>query len=75
MHVYVCGGTGYSSEMDSLREGLQQNNAEVKRLTERLQLESGVTKLTVAPHKSYYRVFETTKSQSTKAEKFPELIK
>ena len=66
---------GYSDEVDHLRERMKENDIKMTRLVESLRELHGLTRLTVAPHKSYVRVLEVTKSHASKAEKCKDLFK
>ena len=61
--------------MDSLREARRSNEKRTEHLGQSLQDVSGVSKLSVVPHKTYYRVFEVSKAQSKKAEQYKELVR
>ena len=44
-------------------------------LVQRLQAASGVSRISVVPHKTYYRVLEVSKTQTKKAEQCEELVR
>ena len=67
--------TGYSDEVDHLRERMKENDIKMTQLVESLRELYSLPRLTVAPHKSYVRVLEVTKSQANKAEKCKDLFK
>ena len=44
-------------------------------LVQRLQAASGVSRISVVPHKTYYRVLEVSKAQTKKTEQCEELVR
>lgn len=61
--------------MDSLREKIQKNHEKTQRLVDELRSDLSIRLMAIVPHKSFYRVLEVSKAQTTKAEKSPDLIK
>ena len=54
---------------------MKENDVKMTELVDGLRELYGLTRLTVAPHKSYVRVLEVSKAQASKAEAFKELFK
>jgi hypothetical protein len=54
---------------------MQEVNRQMDKLVADLQEALSVPRITVAPHKSFFRVLEVTKTHSAKVEKHPDLIK
>ena len=65
MHFNVL---GYSEEVDKLRERMKENEAKLLHLIDDLKETYDLNRLVVAPHKSYVRVLELSKTQAKKAE-------
>jgi DNA mismatch repair protein MutS len=61
--------TGYSLQMDSIREELLNNTNTVHMMADSIIKNYGINKLNVSSHKQYGRVFETTRVQSKKLDK------
>ena len=59
---------GYSDEVDKLRERMKENDAKLLHLVDDLKESYDLNRLVVAPHKSYVRVLELSKTQAKKAE-------
>ncbi|CAI8008128.1 DNA mismatch repair protein MutS [Geodia barretti] len=67
--------SGYSEEVDRLREKMGENENAVQRLASSLQEQTGVTKLSVVAYRMYGRVFELSRAQAVKLHRFPQLIR
>ena len=61
--------------MDSLRGAMRSIEGEMELLVQRLQAVSGVSRISVVPHKTYYRVLEVSKAQTKKTEQCEELVR
>ena len=72
MHFNVL---GYSEEVDKLRERMKENEAKLLHLIDDLKETYDLNRLVVAPHKSYVRVLELSKTQAKKAESCEGLFK
>ncbi len=79
--VILCGNnwfmySGYSKKVDALRQDIQNNEEQLTLFIASLHSSHpGLPKMTIVSHKGYIRVLEVTKSQSSKMEKCPELIR
>lgn len=71
-HIYK---QGYSDEVDKLRERMKNNETQLLSLVDNLKEFYNLSRLVVAPHKSYVRVLELSKSQAKKAEDCEGLFK
>ena len=66
---------GYSDELDKLRERMKDNDSKLAVLVDDLRESYDLSRIVVAPHKSYVRVLEMSKSQAKKAEGCDKLFK
>ena len=67
---------GYSEKVDALRQDIQNNEAQLTLFIASLHsAHPGLPKMTTVSHKGYIRVLEVTKSQSSKVENCPDLIR
>lgn len=67
--------SGYSNEVDSIRGKIQLNHKKTSDLVSSIQSSLSIARISVVPHKSFFRVLEVTKAQTAKAEKSPDLIR
>lgn len=74
-HVIVMCSKGYSQEVDSLRAKILDNSQRTNKLVADLQESLSVPRVAIAPHKSFFRVLEVTKTHTAKVEKHPHLIR
>lgn len=67
---------GYSERVDKLRSEIVSNEGKLRALLDSMATtHPALPKLTIASHKGYYRVIEVSKSQASKADKCPDLIR
>ena len=73
--IFLPPDAGYSDKIDSLRAQIAENQEKTQRLLEDLKRKLSIPRLTLTSHKSFVRVIEVSKSQTSKVEKCSEMLR